>query len=85
MKTPKFQVGDTVQIRSDIEVGEGRVANFVPSMQRYRGQSAVIRSVNRTRLGDVYYKVDGNDWGWEEGFFEDPIPCGVKVDLTGLL
>lgn len=77
MKTPKFQVGDTVQIRSDIE--------FVPSMQRYRGQSAVIRSVNRTRLGDVYYKVDGNDWGWGEGFFEDPIPCGVKVDLTGLL
>lgn len=79
----KYQKGQTVRIRMDLEDGlrypmensDVRIL-FASGMKKFRGRQMVI-----SRTGDYYYLVDGEGYAWSDGMFESP----DGVHFTSLL
>lgn len=76
----KYQVGDTVVIREDIEAGRyypmeygNHIIYSNEEMARSKGVLAKIKKISRTAdKGSYYYKldIDHGDWMWSDDMFE---------------
>ena len=79
-----YQPGDTVRIRSDLEMDKmydsenGASGTFATSsMLRYAGRTVTIERVYKGASDARFYKIeeDGNEWWWCDGMF---VPVETK-------
>lgn len=74
----KYKVGDKVRIREDLIEKQYDGLRFVPSMAQYKGKVATITDI---LWNDCYtIDLDGKDWHWTDGMFED-IKDAKNVDI----
>ncbi len=79
----KYNVGDKVRIKKNLEVGRAYNSGwvFVQRMIPYRGKTVTIRSY---RDENGYYSIveDGGEWKWTYDMFENAsIEAGDKVRI----
>ena len=66
----KYKVGDRVNVRSDLVLGECyNDWHFVNSMAKYMGKTVTIASYSNLS-GTYHIKEDGGMHGWGENMFE---------------
>lgn len=63
----KFKVGDKVMVKKDLKVGFYDGISSILEMTKYRGKTAIIKSV-----GFISYKldIDNMEWNWTDDMLE---------------
>lgn len=74
----KFNVGDSVRIRTDLTPGV-KVGHLYcnKDMANWGGELDTIKSVGKNVLGKVYYSLDQHDWFWTDAMLE---PAGLPKE-----
>lgn len=74
----KFNVGDSVRIRTDLTPGV-KVGNIYCNreMASWGGKLDTIRSASKNGLGEVYYSLDYHDCYWNDAMLE---PAGLPKE-----
>ena len=68
----KYEVGDKVPIRKDLEVGERyKGCSLVESMKQYLGKEAIIEKVDYD--GDYKIDLDDREWYWTDDMFDEVV------------
>ena len=82
----KYEVGDKVLLRKDLEVGKMyKGCSLVESMKQYLGKEAIIKKVDYD--GDYKIDLDDREWYWTDDMIEKKIlqvgdKVRIKEDLT---
>lgn len=74
----KFKVGDKVMVKKDLKVGFYDGISSILEMTKYRGKTAIIKSV-----GFISYKldIDNMEWNWTDDMLELCETRFAKSDL----
>ena len=82
----KYEVGNKVLLRKDLEVGElYKDCSLTKSMKQYLGKEAIIKEVDYD--GDYKIDLDDGEWCWTDDMIEKKIlqvgdKVRIKEDLT---
>ena len=82
-----YQVGDTVKIRKDLEVGKTYNNDlFVRNMSKYLGKTVKITKISKNLSNNYFYYIDNNDYSWSSKMFEPVtrnLSCLKQGDIIG--
>ena len=68
----KYEVGNKVLLRKDLEVGEMyKGCSLVESMKQYLGKEAIIEKVDYD--GDYKIDLDDREWYWTDDMFDEVV------------
>jgi hypothetical protein len=74
----KYDVGDTVVVRTDLEVGkEYDGVDFGSGMLKYLGKNRKIKRINT----DGFY-IDNSGWAWSEEMIDYEATSALKNNLS---
>lgn len=74
----KFNVGDSVRIRTDLKPGAVMDHLYCNNeMASWGGKLDTIKSVTKNVLGDVYYSLDHHNYYWNDAMLE---PAGLPKE-----